>query len=291
MRRLFQGMQILAHPGPTHALGAALVLSLLVSACSANDSSAASAGSPRVGDSSSVDTAAVSDAGAGWTIVGLGDSFTKTQNAQGDTYLDLFATHLQEARHVPVTVNDLSDDANTSAKLADDLLHDAMTREAVAVADIVLVSVGGNDSDPFATYPSGTCAPSQPLFRCLRTYAPTFTRNYRKILQGVEALRAGRPTAVRVTSADNPFVGWSEAPTETFGVDFYRQVAEAETAAACRIATLYGARCVDYLHLFGGADGTLDPAPYLGTDHAHPGDAGIRLIADVLAQLDVPELG
>jgi lysophospholipase L1-like esterase len=155
----------------------------------------------------------------------------------------------------------------------------------------VLVSVGGNDSDPFATYPAGTCAPAQALFRCLRIYAPTFTRNYRKILQAVDNLRAGLPTAVRVTSADNPFVGWSEAPTPTFGVDFYRQVAEAETAAACRIADLHGARCVDYLHLFGGADGTSDPASYLGPDHAHPGDAGIRLIADTLVAMGVPELG
>ena len=185
---------------------------------------------------------------------------------------------------------DLSDDANTSARLADALRHDATVRDAVARADVVLVSVGGNDSDPFATYPTGTCAPTQPLVRCLRTYAPTFTRNYRKILRAIDALRAGRPTVVRVTSADNPFVGWSEAPTPTFGVDFYRQVAEAETAAACRIATLHGAQCVDYLHLFGGAVGTRDPAEYLGPDHAHPGDAGIRLIADTLAALDVPEL-
>jgi lysophospholipase L1-like esterase len=283
-------MQMLQHRGQAHALSAALFLSLLVSGCAAHDSSAAASAFSPVGASSSLDTAAVSDAGAGWTIVGLGDSFTKTQNARGDTYLDLFAADLQETRHVPVAVNDLSDDANTSAKVADDLRHDANTREAVADADIVLVSVGGNDSDPFAVYPPGTCAPSQPLARCLQVYAPTFARNYGSIFRSIDRLRAGRPTALRVTSADNPFVGWSEAPTETFGVDFYRQVAEAETAAACRLGAAHHALCVDYLHLFGGADGTLDPAPYLGPDHAHPGDAGIRLIADTLMALDVPEL-
>ena len=226
----------------------------------------------------------------GWTIVGLGDSFTKTQDSHGDTYLDLFAADLAQTHHLPVTVDDLSDDANTSARVADLLRHDAAVRDAVAGADIVLVSVGGNDSDPFATYPEGTCAPSEPLRRCLRTYAPTFTHNYQRILQTIDLLRAGRPTAVRVTSADNPFVGWSEAPSATFGVDFYRQVAEAETAAACRIATRHEAMCVDYLHLFGGADGTGDPKEYLGPDHAHPGDVGIRLIADTLVAIGVPEL-
>jgi lysophospholipase L1-like esterase len=284
-------MQILKHLGPTHALGAVLLLSLLVSGCASTGSSTASAASSPSGASSPIDTAAASDPGAGWTIVGLGDSFTKTQNAQGDTYLDLFAADLQKARDVPVTVNDLSDDANTSARLADDLRHDATTRAAVVGADIVLVSVGGNDSDPFAVYPPGTCAPSQPLARCLRVYAPTFARNYASILRSIDRLRAGLPTALRVTSADNPFVGWSEAPTETFGVDFYRQVAEAETNAACRIGAAHHAMCVDYLHIFGGADGTLDPAPYLGPDHAHPGDAGIRSIADTLAELGVAELG
>ena len=198
-------MHIPKHLDPTHALGAALLLSLLVSGCAATDSSAASAATSQVEASSSVDTAAASDAGPGWTIVGLGDSFTKTQNAQGDTYLDLFAGDLQAARHVPVMVNDLSDDANTSAKLADDLRHDAITREAVADADVVLVSVGGNDSDPFAVYPPGTCAPSQPLARCLQAYAPTFARNYVTILRTIDRLRpspasrlAGRRAAGRL---------------------------------------------------------------------------------------------
>jgi hypothetical protein len=48
--------------------------------------------------------------------------------------------------------------------------------------------------------------------------------------------------------------------------------------------------CVDYLHIFGGDDGTADPAPYLGADHAHLGDTGIKTIAGLLAQTGVPEL-
>jgi lysophospholipase L1-like esterase len=220
----------------------------------------------------------------------LGDSFTKTQDSSGKTYLDLFAAELSDQTGTTVTVDDRSDDASTSDGLADRLANDAATKEAVAAADIVLVSVGGNDSDPFGVYPPGTCAPDQAQRKCLQTYAPRFAANYHSILDAITTLRAGRPTAIRVTSADNPFVGWSEAPDPGFGVRFYRQVAEAETAAACRIAKANGALCVDYLHIFGGPDGTQDPKPYLASDHAHPGDKGIRAIADELARIGVPEL-
>ena len=153
-----------------------------------------------------------------------------------------------------------------------------------------MISVGGNDSDPFGVYPQGTCSPSQPLPECLATYAPTFAANYDSILAEVTRLRAGKPTAIRVTSADNPFVGWSEAPSPTFGVGFYAQVAQAETDAACAAATAHEALCIDYLHIFGGADGAADPAPFLGPDHAHPGDVGIQAIGEALTHLGVPEL-
>lgn len=36
--------------------------------------------------------------------------------------------------------------------------------------------------------------------------------------------------------------------------------------------------------------GTADPAPFLGPDHAHPGDAGMQAISDALVRLGVAEL-
>ncbi len=251
---------------------------LLLVACSADSSSQAEAPSPTPSGPPS------------WHLVGLGDSFTATQNSSGRSYLDLFQESLQAKASRTVELEDLSSDDNTTAKLADQLRHDETIRDAVAGADIILVSVGGNDSDPFGVYPPGTCSPKQSFSACLHAYAPDFAKNYEVILSEIDSLRAGKPTAIRVTSADNPFVGWSEAPNKTFGVQFYRQVAEAETKVACAAATRHGGVCVDYLHIFGGADGTKDPAPFLGQDHAHPGDAGIKAIADLLAEIGVPEL-
>ena len=220
------------------------------------------------------------EAATTWQLVGLGDSFTATQNSKGQTYLDLFGTALGASQGRAVRLNDLSDDANTTTHLLEHLRTDKATRAAVRNADIIVISVGGNDSDPFGVYPKGTCATTQSRADCLTAYAPTFAANYESILAEVAALRSGKATAIRVTSADNPFVGWAEAPTASFGVDFYAQVAEAETEAACEAAMKHDAQCVDYLHVFGGPDATADPAPFLGPDHAHPGDAGIQAISE-----------
>lgn len=288
---------------PRHQRSANLLCAVLLSgiftACSSSvgRSSGAPDTSPTTLAASSQDATTVGATitpavpkGKTWELVGLGDSFTATQNSKGQTYLDLYAAALQTSGGRSVTVNDLSDNANTTARLLEQLRTDEATRAAVSKADIVVISVGGNDSDPFAVYPQGTCIPSQPLSDCLATYAPTFAANYESILTEVERLRSGLATALRVTSADNPFVGWSEAPSTTFGVDFYAQVAAAETEAACSTASKHGAKCLDYLHIFGGPDGTADPAPFLGPDHAHPGDVGIQAISDALVRLGVAEL-
>ena len=271
------------------ALGGAA--GLLVTSCGSDDDATSATTQVTVTDTSLAATNTDIPAPRGsWQVAALGDSFMATQNSKGQTFVDLYAAALQGSEQRTVTVDDLSDDSNTTARLLERLRTDDSTRSSVSNADIIVISVGGNDSDPFGVYPQGTCSPTQPLPDCLATYAPTFAANYELILTEVDSLRNGQPTAVRVTSADNPFVGWSEAPTPTFGVDFYAQVAQAETDAACAAATSHAALCVDYLHIFGGPDGTADPAPFLGPDHAHPGDVGIQAISDALAQLGLSEL-
>ena len=151
-------------------------------------------------------------------------------------------------------------------------------------------SVGGNDSDPFGIFPKGTCAPTQPLPACLKAYDPALTANYEAILASIAQLRAGKPTAVRVTSMDDPFVGMAEAPSKTFARDFFAQVAKAETDAIFAVAKKHGAMTVDYLRAFSGPDGLSDPAKYLAPDHGHPGEVGIQVIADLLTNLGIPEL-
>ena len=59
----------------------------------------------------------------------------------------------------------------------------------------------------------------------------------------------------------------------------------------CAVAKKHDAQCVDFLHIFSGKDGTSDPKKYLASDHSHPGDLGIEVIAAELIQPGFPELG
>jgi len=149
-------------------------------------------------------------------------------------------------------------------------------------ADIVTISVGGNDADPFANYPPGTCRPGGKASTCLARYAPDLSVQYDAMLTEIEKLRAGKPTLVRPTTDYNPFIGWDASPTKTFGLDFYRQVADAETALVCDLAVKHGLVCADIYHAFNGPNGIEDAAPFLATDHAHPSTAGSQRIAEVL---------
>jgi lysophospholipase L1-like esterase len=212
------------------------------------------------------------------------------QNSKGQSFMDLFAAQLQAKLGRSVDLTSLTGDNATTASVREGLTSDANYRDKVANADVIVISVGGNDSDPFGVYPKGTCAPGGPLAACLDAYAPRFASNYEAILTAVTTLRAGKPTAVRVTSADNPFVGWAQAPSPTFGMDFFAQVAAAETATACGVAKKHGAKCIDYLHVFSGKNGLADTSKYLDPDHNHPGDVGIKVIADLLSLSGTPEL-
>lgn len=217
-------------------------------------------------------------------MVGVGDSYMSTQNTKGESFMDLYAAALEGTLARPVELANLASDNATTDSVRNNLMTDEAFRATVASADVIVISVGGNDGDPFGKYPEGTCARAGSQKSCLKAYTPRYTANYEAILSTVAALRENKPTLIRVTSADNPFVGWSQAPSAAFGKDFYAQVAEAQTEAVCALATKHGAKCIDYLHVFGGQDGLADPVAYLADDHAHPGDRGIQTIADLLSE-------
>jgi lysophospholipase L1-like esterase len=225
-------------------------------------------------------------------LVGLGDSIIGGGGATDNSILGQLAASITSMTGRQVVITNLGDGSNPSSGLLARLRDAPDHRDAVAAADIVVVIVGGNDGDPFGTYPPGTCAPDQPPGECLAAYAPDLAANLDAIVGEIEVIRTGRPTAIRVGSPDyNPFVGWSEAPSPTFGADFYAQVAAALTAAACEAASAHGAQCVDVFHAFNGPNGTDDAAQFLANDHAHPGPAGVRLIADEIAKFGYPEHG
>jgi lysophospholipase L1-like esterase len=215
--------------------------------------------------------------GAEWTYVAFGDSIV------GEGYPQALADLIEHETGRSVAVSSFADGAATSASLLASLRTPGPFRDAVAGADIVTITVGGNDADPFATYPADMCAPGGNGSTCLVRYNSDLEVNYDAILTEIETLRAGRPTLIRPTSPDyNPFIGWDAAPTPDFGLTFYRQVAEAETQLICSLATTHGMVCADFYHAFNGVDGTEDAASLLAADHGHPSAAGSELIAQII---------
>jgi lysophospholipase L1-like esterase len=222
-------------------------------------------------------------------VVILGDSIaTGGEESDSTSYGVPYASGLEALTGREVELVNRADPSETSASLLDRLRNRTTIREDIAGADIVAITVGGNDGDPFATYPKGTCAKGGTAADCLATYAPDLEADLDAILTEIETLRAGQPILIRLTSPDyNAFIGLqpsSDLPpfAADFGLAFYRQVADAETAVACAVAVKHGAACVDFLHVFNGPDGTRDAGPLLAEDHLHPSLAGRDRIAELL---------
>jgi lysophospholipase L1-like esterase len=187
-----------------------------------------------------------------------------------------------------VELTTLVDPTMTTTTLLQRVMSSETWRSTIAGADVITITVGGNDADPFGSYPIGTCAPGGKPAACLLAYAPALEPNLDAILAEIGKLRSGRPTAIRVTNPDfNPFIGLEpgrDLPpfAPDFGVSFYRQVADGELAVVCAVAERHGAQCVDFYHAFNGPDGTADAAPFLTSDHLHPSKVGQDRIAELL---------
>src|SRR6186997_1190878 len=190
----------------TQAVG--LVSLITLAACSDDGSSA---------QTTSTTTASASQ----WKLVGLGDGVMLEGQGDRTSFVDQFARRLEAADPgLTIDVTNLGNGPDTSGSVLGALQTDLVLQERIAAADIIVISVGGNDADPFASYPEGTCTPTT-ADACLQVYAPQFARNFEAIVSEIQTLRAGKPTALRLLSDFNPFIGLSDAPTPEFGVEFY----------------------------------------------------------------------
>ncbi len=223
-------------------------------------------------------------------LVGIGDSIPAAGEggAKGVSYVELYGDMVRARTGEAVQVTNLAEPPATSSSVLSSLQTAKTYRDAVAGADIITITVGGNDGDPFAKHAVGICAAGVEPTDCLASYAPTLARNLDGILTEIDKLRAGKRTVVRVTSPDyDPFIGVTRiagvpAFPRDFGVAFYRQVAAAETIEACRVAAAHAAKCVDFFHAFNGPHGTDAATKYLAPDHLHPSALAQHRIAELL---------
>ena len=131
---------------------------------------------------------------------------------------------------------------------------------AVANADVISVTIGFNDAD----------TPDPNNIPALRK---AYERNLDGILSRIVELRAGKPTALRVTTLYNN------------GGPAWTAVVSAMNEVACAVAQRYDAICVDLYAPFMGPDGRGPiESGFLGGDETHPSQRGMQVIADALFQ-------
>jgi lysophospholipase L1-like esterase len=233
--------------------------------------------------------------GSSLHLVALGDSISTDTECPGcKTFADLYGQAIARRTGTPVQVENLSVPGATSADLLNLVKNDAATRAAVSQADILTITIGFNDTPWGRIDDPCDAAPHFPIVKwhditdaCIARVTHDYEQWLDQILSTVIAIRGGKPTRLRVTTVYNAVIGDHGDP----GWDSPAAVAPSIKGNAafarvqCRIAEKYGGRCADMLHAMNGPQGTRDAAPYLA-DHTHMNQAGHRLTAQVLSQLD-----
>lgn len=148
----------------------------------------------------------------------------------------------------------------TTARMADELPQDSGHTQAVQSADVVLLDIGFNDT-PWNSV-DDACDGDHGFFdgnpkaawtallgQCLQTELHRYHANLDKILTEIDSLRAGRPTAVLLSTQYSDF---GSPPGNIccppIATKVAAQVKVAFNKVECQVATAHHARCVDLLH-------------------------------------------
>jgi lysophospholipase L1-like esterase len=223
-----------------------------------------------------------------FSLVAIGDSLPYGQFDCNNykTFVDLFGKALERHAKTPVIAHNLSEHTGiNSTDLLRELRSSSLLRRAVKTAGAITVTIGHNhtpwnrDDDPC----DGKADPpkwTRFTLACAKATALVYGRNLEGILKTVRALRAGKPTILRVTNDYNDLIGDPHVPKSFYGPSkpFY----DTYTVLTCRLGRKYGAVCIDTYHAFNGSDGRRDAGPLLADDHTHPNAKGHQVIARLL---------
>jgi lysophospholipase L1-like esterase len=202
----------------------------------------------------------------------------------------LYGKAIEKATHATVTVVNDAVPARDSTQLLNSIRNDHPLREDVGRADIITITIGHNDtpwvldndpcdgaqSDEHANWPKYTRS-------CVDKTAATLRANLDGILIELDKLRAGKPTAVRVTNFYND--NEKDPLADPGGDGPSKLVVDTFSETICQVADKHHAPCADIYHAFNGPDGTDFDGTYIAQDHVHPSQAGHDLIAHVLEKL------
>jgi hypothetical protein len=170
----------------------------------------------------------------------------------------------------------------TSGSLLASLRFNPEMREAIRSADIILISSGSNDiallDDPPA---DGDCTGgARPA--CIDALGRLVEGNLDAVLDEIELLRDGKPTAIRLTNDANLTLASPDASFPADEVAMWDVVFQRLTDAKCHAAVAHGAICVDVRPIINGP--TMDMP---GDENA---ESSMQGIAEALMATGLPEL-
>jgi lysophospholipase L1-like esterase len=244
----------------------------------------------------------------GWTYLALGDSNVYgPAEACGDctTYPHLLADRITTELGIPVSLIDGSQwNSLTSRRLLEEIQQDSWgeswelprdpavsPREAIAAADLITITVAANDQPWFQDPDPCTGTYDQ---ACIDRIVDPYRTNLDGILREISTIRAGKPTAVRVTTIYNDMIpGPGIDPSWYYSPDFLAESAtgaalllDALNAAITEAAEANGATVVDMHAVAHGPAGTAAiPAGWFSAEYGDLNQAGQDAFAAEIMRL------
>ncbi len=211
----------------------------------------------------------------------LGDSIaTGIWSSAG--YVDRYAERLRAEVDPAVQLTNLAVNGWTTSNLLAALRTNETYRSAVQGADVITVSIGGNDLlQARARYLQATCG-GPANAECLQTTTDRLLENWDAILDELKELVGPRPVVIRTMDVYNPYVARDAALLEEF-----KPYLDEINSYLCLASEARGIPCARVYAAFNGPEGTEDPArrALLALDGIHPSELGHALIADLLCDL------
>lgn len=243
----------------------------------------------------------------------LGDSIAIPEMGCGDCvgFDKQYATYLEDLTGRPVVfVNEARPEAQISS-LQSVLDSEQAVQDAVAKADIIVVSIGYNNTPPWAPDMPCQTAPAKKdadlwagilamTPACIAASVEIFGDQLDEAYGRIEELAAGRPQ-VRINLGsfdnlkDNPGGDGTlltvDADVMVAAYSIFASAMDAWNKADCAAASAHGFLCGDIYHAFNGPDGTESIAPFVNpADFVHPSEAGQAVMAELLQRVDVSSI-
>ncbi|AIQ15427.1 lysophospholipase [Paenibacillus sp. FSL H7-0357] len=205
----------------------------------------------------------------------IGDSLTTGFGAlPGNGFVPVYRRMAEARLRVPIELSNLGVNGLTTDGLEQRLKRDYNYRLAISEAELITMSIGGNDLIKAAKAAGGRPGDLAPV---LQKALRECKRNLHDIMGTLSQLKAGmrRPYIIRIVGLYNPYPQLTEA---TDWVRQFNHYAAGYSSPVCRFASIYNE--------FAGNERGL-----LSIDHLHPNGRGYRVIAGKLDTLGYGRLG